>query len=131
MVDDFWGEEEWKSLYGQIKRAFPQYDPVELDLDHPIFHYFYDIDEKPQVPMIAIGIKSQSTGITWEREDAKEAHYFGLENSEGRLMAVFCHNTDLGDGWERRGENEYYDREFCIPKAYPMGINIVLYALRH
>jgi len=131
MVDDFWGEDEWKSFYAQIKRVFPEREPIELSLNHPIFNCFYSIQEKPQVPMIAIGIESQSTGITWEREDAKEAHYFGLEDDKGRLMAIFCHNTDLGDGWEREGENEYYNREFSLKKAFPMGINIVVYALTH
>ena len=27
------------------------------------------------------------------------------------------------------GESEYYYREFSLKKAYPMGINIVVYAL--
>ena len=46
-------------------------------------------------------------------------------------MVIFCHNTDLGDGWERIDENEYYYREFSLKKAFPMGINIVVYALSH
>ena len=45
------------------------------------------------------------------------------------MMVIFCHNTDLGDGWEREGDNIYYFREFSEKKAYPMGINIVFYAL--
>lgn len=81
--------------------------------------------------MIGIALRNLGTGITWEREDCKEPHYFGLEDDEGRLMAIFCHNTDLADGWEREGEDEYYDREFVFKKAYPMGINIVVYALAH
>ena len=28
-----------------------------------------------------------------------------------------------------RGESEYYFREFSLKRAYPMGINIVVYAL--
>lgn len=131
MVDDFWGEDEWGNFYYEIKRVFPKQEPVELALDHPIFHCFYDINEKPQVPQISVGIKSQSTGITWEREDAKEPHYRGIYDDQGRLMAIFCHNTDLADGWEREGDDEYYYQEFSLKKAYPMGINIVLYALKH
>ena len=131
MVDDFWGEPEWKSFYTEMKRVFPERVPVELGLDHPIFHCYYDIRQKPQVPNFIIGIRSQTTGVTWEREDAKEPHYRGLFDDRGRLMAVFCHNTDLGDGWERDGESEYYFKEFSLKKAYPMGINIVVYALTH
>ena len=44
-------------------------------------------------------------------------------------MAVFCHNTDLGDGWEREGEDEWYAAEFSQKKAFPMGVNILVYAL--
>ena len=25
-------------------------------------------------------------------------------------MAIICHNTDLGDGWEREGMDEWYFR---------------------
>lgn len=131
MADDFWGEDEWKSFAAQMKRVFPEREPVELPLEHPVFHCFYEIREKPQVPNVALGKASQYTGITWEREDAKVAHYRGLFDDRGRLMAIFCHNTDLGDGWEREGESEYYFREFSLKKAYPMGINIVVYALTH
>lgn len=131
MVDDFWGDPEWESFHAQIKKVFPDREPVELSIDHPIFRCFYEIPEKPQVPNVALGIQSQSTGVTWERPDAKEPHYRGLIDGNGRLMAIFCHNTDLGDGWEREGENEYYFREFSLKKAYPMGINIVVYALTH
>jgi hypothetical protein len=47
------------------------------------------------------------------------------------MMVMICHNTDLGDGWEREGENEYYFREFSEKAAYPLGINIVFYAMTH
>ena len=52
-------------------------------------------------------------------------------DEKGRMMAIICHNTDLGDGWEREGEAEFYFKEFSEPKAYPMGINIVFYAMTH
>ena len=32
---------------------------------------------------------------------------------------------------EREGENEWYFRTFSEPFAYPMGINIVFYAMTH
>ena len=131
MVDDFWGEPEWQSLAAELRQVFPDREPIDLPLNHEVFRCFYEIREKPQVPNIGLGIQSQFTGITWERQDAKEAHYRGLVDVRGRLMAIFCHNTDLGDGWERTGKSDYYDREFSLKKAYPMGINIVVYALSH
>ena len=47
------------------------------------------------------------------------------------MMAIICHNTDLGDGWEREGEDPEYFHEFSEKKSYPMGINIVTYAMTH
>ena len=44
MVDDFWGEEEWYNFYSQIRRVFPNRQPEELPLDHPIFHCVYDLN---------------------------------------------------------------------------------------
>ena len=131
MLDDFWGEAEWDSVAAEFRRVFPDRKPVDLPLSHEIFNCFYEISEKPQVPNVALGAESEHTGITWEREDGKEPHYRALIDDSGRVMVIFCHNTDLGDGWERREHSEYYSREFSQKKAFPMGINIVVYALSH
>ena len=131
MVDDFWGEREWANFYEQIKRVFPEREPAELPLDHPVFHIVFDLKEKPQIPNVGRGTYSQYDGITWERWDAETPHYKGLFDDKGRLMVIICHNTDLGDGWEREGDNIYYFREFSEKKAYPLGINIIFYAMTH
>ncbi len=131
MVDDFWGEGEWYNFYREIKRVFPDREPVELDLDHPIFHAVFDLKEKPQIPSIDVAMAGRDYGITWEREDAQEPHYKAIYDDKGRMMVIICHNTDLGDGWEREGENEWYFHEFSEKKAYPLGINIVFYAMTH
>ena len=47
------------------------------------------------------------------------------------MMVLQCGNTDLGDGWEREGSNEEYFHVFSERQAYPMGINIVYYAMTH
>ena len=127
MVDDFWGEEEWYQFYTQIKRVFPDREPEELPLSHEIFHCVYDLDIKPQIPSIGF----VRTGRTWERWDAQTPHYRGIFDDKGRMMALICHNTDLGDGWEREGEDPTYFREFSEKYAYPLGINIVVYAMTH
>jgi hypothetical protein len=98
MVDDFWGEAEWKNFYENIKRVFPEREPVELPLDHEVFHCFYDLKEKPQIPSIHAWL----SGLTTERWDAKEPRYRGIFDDKGRMMAIICHNTDVGDGWESR-----------------------------
>lgn len=131
MVDDFWGEEEWHNFYMEIKRVFPDREPIELPLSHPIFHSVFDLKEKPQVPAINGIWRYLEYGISYERSDAQEVHFKAFYDDNDRMVAIICHNTDLGDGWEREGENVDYFREFSEKKAYPMGINIVFYAMTH
>jgi hypothetical protein len=133
MVDDFWGDVEWKNFYDQIKRVFPDREPEELPLDHEIFRCVYRLKEKPQVPSIHSWEGPGST-VTWERNhygDTRTVHFKGIFDDKGRMMAIICHNTDLGDGWEREGEDAGYFHEFSEKKSYPMGINIVTYAMTH
>ena len=131
MVDDFWGERQWHNLYEQLKRVLPDREPEDVQLDHPIFNCVFPLKERPQIPNIRTGTESQYTGITWETYDSQEVHYRAFYDDKRRIMVMICHNTDLGDGWEREGENEYYFREFSEKKAYPLGINILFYAMTH
>jgi hypothetical protein len=41
------------------------------------------------------------------------------------------HNTDIADGWEKERENIDYFKKFSVKMSYPVGINIVVYALTH
>lgn len=132
MVDDFWGEDHWRHFYDEvIKRVFPDREPVELPLEHPVFHCVFDLKEKPQIPNLGHARRNRGTGITWEVPDGKTPHYRGISDANGRLVMLICHNTDLGDGWEEEGSDPYYFTEFSEPKAYPLGINIIFYALTH
>ncbi|MCR9199035.1 MAG: DUF4159 domain-containing protein [Planctomycetaceae bacterium] len=136
MVDDFWGQYELDNFLSEMKRVFPKREATEIPLEHPIFHCVYDLKERPQIPALGRAHPNyrDSSGrlITWEGgTDTEDPHYRGLYDDNGRMMAIICHNTDLGDGWEREGEDEWYFKEFSEKKAYPLGINIVFYALTH
>jgi hypothetical protein len=134
MVDDFWGEDEWENFETEIKRVFPDREIKDIPRIHEMFHCVFDIpnDLNLQIPNVRLGTQSQyNGGVTWERYDAQECHIRGIHDDQNRLCVVICHNTDNGDGWEREGENEYYFREFSEKKAYPLGINIVFYAMTH
>jgi hypothetical protein len=134
MVDDFWGDYELQNFLEQIARVFPDRKPEELDLKHEIFHCVYRLKEKPQVPSINAAWYGRDQGITWEEGhggNCRDVHYRAIFDDKGRMMAIICHNTDLGDGWEREGMDPWYFKEFSEKKAYPMGINIVTYAMTH
>ncbi len=128
MFDDFWGEREWNFFSEEMQRLFPERKITDLPVEHPIFHTVFNLTEKPQVP----GLPHFIRGRTHERgEEGEEVHYRGISDDKGRLMILICHNTDLGDGWEREGENQEYFRQYSEPKAFPMGINAIVYAMTH
>jgi hypothetical protein len=136
MVDDFWGDEEYENLARELRRVFPDRPAVDVPLSHKIFSCVYPMTEKPQVPSIRASGRTDYDGrpITWEERwgsDTTRANYRAISDDKGRIMIFICHNTDLGDGWEREGENKTYFEEYSVKKAYPMGINIVTYAMTH
>ncbi|MEL6108297.1 MAG: DUF4159 domain-containing protein [Planctomycetota bacterium] len=131
MVDDFWGDRQYENLRYELKRVFPDRDPIEVPIEHEIFQNVYPFKEKPQVP--ALGGARRGISYEWSRDgsDTSTPYYKAIFDDKDRIMVFICHNTDLGDGWEREGEDEEYFREFSVKKAYPMGINIVTYAMTH
>ncbi len=131
LLDDFWGGEEWQNVTDNLKRIFPDRAPVPLELDHPIFHVVFDLEGKPQIPSIDIANANRLTGIFWERDDARGAKYYAIFDDRGRMMVVICRDTDLGDGWEREGDNEWFFHQFSEKLGYPMGINILTYLMTH
>ncbi len=137
MVDDFWGTRQWENFYYEFKKVFPEKEPVELPMDHPVFLGVLPLKvpkQELQIPNIRTGAMSAQTGITWEYhdgEECREVHIMGVFDDKGRMMAIFCHNTDNGDGWEREGEDTYYFKTFSERRAYPLMINILFYAMTH
>jgi len=133
MLDDFWGESAWENVEREMRRVFPERAFAELRLDHPIYNCVFQIKAKGQVPNVRTGEESQYTGITWEQHDgdSRTVHHRAIHDDKGRMMVFAAHNTDNGDGWEREGEYEYYFRNFSERIAYPLGINVVFYAMTH
>ena len=132
MVDDFWGEAEWARMKDQMNMVFPDREPIDLPLSHSIFHIVYDMKLKPQVP----DIRTWRTGSMFESNHGgspgdKLPHFQAYHDDNDRIVALLCHNNDLGDGWEREGENSDYFETFSLPFSYPMGINIITYAMSH
>lgn len=126
MVDDSWGDREWENVAGVMKKLFPNRVPVELTAKHRLFHCAFEINQKPQVPSIHHFV---TTGNTIERPGENEAHFRAIFNDTNRMMVLMCHNTDLADGWERVGADKRYTEEVSMKLAFPMGINVLFYAM--
>ncbi|QDT11569.1 DUF4159 domain-containing protein [Planctomycetes bacterium K23_9] len=130
MLDDFWGDREWQVVTEQLARAVPNWKPQELPLRHEIFHTVYDLKKKPQV----LGIRHWRVGQTFEDHGPGSdtgPNFQGIFDDKGRLAVLLCHNNDLGDGWEREGENIDFFNEYAVKYSYPMGINIITYVMTH
>jgi len=130
MVDDFWGDDEWRDFEFAMQQVFPNRKWEEVPLEHEIFQIVYPLKEKPQVPSIHSWQRG-STNEWGHGGNTETPHYRAIFDDDRRIMVFICHNTDLGDGWEREGENHEYFEEFSVKKSYPLGINIVTYAMTH
>jgi hypothetical protein len=130
MADDFWAPASWRHAKSQMKLVFPDREPIELGDDHQIFHLVFDLQGKPQVPSI-FAWRQGHTFEYWhgDPQGDEAPHFWGFHDDRGRLMALLCHNNDIGDGWEREGEDQEYFRLYSERVSYPLGINIVIYAM--
>ncbi|MBI3417199.1 MAG: DUF4159 domain-containing protein [Verrucomicrobia bacterium] len=136
MIDDFWGDSEWANMENEMRRVFDDRNFEELPLEHELYHCVFEIKEKGQCPNVWLGERSQYDPLHRTAEsnhdgDTRTVHHRVIKDDQGRIMVIACHNTDNGDGWEREGEYEYYFKNFSEKIAYPLGVNIIFYAMTH
>lgn len=131
MVDEFWGTLQWDHFYQQMKRVLPEFEPRELSIDHEIFHNVYDFKEFPQATAIHFWRQGYTYHPVPGTELDHEPHFFGIFDQQDRMMVLLCHNNDLVDGWEREGEDREFFERFSVRQSYPMGVNIITYAMTH
>ncbi len=116
IFDDFVGR-QWLNFEEMITKVLPDARMVELDVSHPIFHSFFDIERLDYDHPVFPGNPSVFLGI-FEDNDPNE-----------RLMVVVNYNNDIGEYWE------WSDTGF-LPislsnEAYKIGINYIVYAMTH
>jgi hypothetical protein len=93
-----------------LKKVLPETELVELPFAHPIFHQKYEFPNG--IPKI-------------HEHDKKPAKGYGLL-WQGRLVAFYNFESDLGDGWD----DVHKDPEDLRQKALQMGANIVRYVFQ-
>ena len=108
-ADDNYGMDE--AFRREIALLFPDREMVELPPEHPVFHVVYSFPEG--IPKI-------------HEHDGHPPQAFGVFH-EGRLMVLYSHETDLGNGWE---DPEVHGNPPEIREAaLRMGVNLFIYAL--
>lgn len=116
IFDDFSGR-DWFNFAAQIGRVLPEHELIPLDVDHPVFHAFFEVE---------------TLDFDEEGWRARSPEYYGIfENDDptDRLMVVVNYNNDIGDYWE-------YSHTGFLPvpttnEAFKIGVNYVMYALTH
>ena len=93
-----------------IKKVFPETELVELPFSHPIYHQKYEFPNGCPKIHEHDGKPAKGYGIMWQ----------------GRLVAFYNFETDLGDGWD----DVHKDPEELRQKALEMGANIIRYVFR-
>jgi hypothetical protein len=128
-ADDFWGDRAWSRFSSEMARVLPEYQMVDIGPDHMIMHALYEVPSIPQVPSIQFW---RSTRFSTSEMGAQSAtpHLRGIFDESGRPLVLATHNTDIGDGWEREGEDLDFFYTFS-PKSYALGINIILFVMSH
>lgn len=108
-ADDNYGLDE--SFRREIARIFPGQDLVEVPLDNPVYHVFYDFPQG--IPKV-------------HEHDGLPAQAFGLFVDD-RLVVFYSYQSDLGDGWEDPEVHE--DPAEVREAALRMGVNLFVYAV--
>lgn len=115
IVDDFpyWG---WQQFATQIERALPDLVWQEIDVSHPIFHSFFDIDTLDIVPAYpALGDRPIYLGLFEDNDPTR------------RMYAVANFQNDLSEFWEFSETGEFaIDR---TNQAYKVGVNQFIYGM--
>ena len=94
----------------EIRKVLPDQELRRLDVSHPIFHCFFDIND----------IYARTPYL----EELPE--YWGLFDDTGLLMVLINFNNDVVDGWELPNKTPKFST-----RSYKLGINYLIYALTH
>jgi len=114
MIDDFDSQWSLDWFAGQMRRVFPDRSFVQLTIDHPIFHTFYEIP---------------TLNLEAPFDYGAPATFYGYYDDKGRLLMIINHNNDIGDFWE------WIDRPMYplqpSTEALRLGINYIIYSMTH
>jgi hypothetical protein len=117
IFDDFRNNNEWYNLEAQMSRVFPQARWVDMSMDHPIFHSFFDINSMDIIPQYYDTGSPMLRGL-FEDNDPKK-----------RLIAIANFNTDMSEFWEFSDTGIRTIDE--SNEAYKLGVNYIIYGITH
>lgn len=115
IFDDFEAE-QWINFEAQLRVALPEAVIYPLDLSHPVYHSFFDMNSIT-LPHPSVNVVPGYYAVHEDNDRTK------------RIMALINHNADVAEYWE------WSDRgRFAIDMtndAYKLGVNYIIYAMTH
>ena len=124
MVDDFHGTQEWEVFLASMQRVFPDRPIVDIQNEDQIFHIFWDLDDRVQVP----GLQFVYSGRIYEK-DGVTPRWRAIYDDKGRIMVALTMDSDLGDSWEWADDPRYEERFSAL--GIRIGVNYIIYAMTH
>ena len=116
IVDDFPGN-GWYQFEGQMSRVFPTLKLIEIGIDHPIFHSFFEIDPHEVPQSYNLGGPPMFFALFEENDPSK------------RMLVIANYQNDLSEFWE------YVEQGFsptpATNESYKVGINQFIYGITH
>ena len=116
IFDDFEGDAHWRNMTIQMAQALPDHQFLRLDVDHPIFHTFFDI-RALDVPHPTVRVEPRYMAM-FENNDPSR-----------RMIALANWNNDLAEYWEWSAEGLFNPDP--TNDAYRLGVNYIVYAMTH
>lgn len=131
-VDDFWGTTAWLAWSEEIGKVLPpaQFPIVDVPLSDPIFQTPYVLPKMPQITSLQNWLRSGGRTTSERGADSEFPHLRAIRDRDGRVMVLMSHNTDIGDSWEREGDEYEFFFRFAHD-GYALGINALVYMLTH
>jgi hypothetical protein len=113
IFDDFEAN-QWINFEQQFRRAMPEAEFMPLDLSHPVYHSFFDM-ETLSLPHPTVNVAPGFYGVHLDNDPRK------------RLVAIVNHNSDIAEYWEWSGTG-------MLPvdttnDAYKIGVNYMIYGM--
>ena len=131
-VDDFWGTQAWEHWSGQIGRVLPpaEYPIEDVQLTDTLLRGMFVLEQVPQITNIQFWRGSRGADTSERGPDSDQVHLRAIRDTNGRIMVLMSHNTDVADSWEREGEDPAFFYQFS-PNGYALGVNVLLHAMTH
>jgi hypothetical protein len=107
----------WEPFEQNMNRVFPGVKFFDMDMSHPIFHAFFEINSLEDFPQAYNAGRPVFKGVYQDNDPSK------------RLVMIVNYNTDISQFWEwsGRGLRPVDDTN----EAYKLGVNYLFYGLTH